>query len=70
MKSKKHWLPFILLNIIISAITVLLVLYLWNRIHPTQQLTLQYAQATADNSTQSSPVGTLPAPDNRSNQNQ
>ena len=63
MKSKKQWLPFIVLNIIISAITVLLVLYIWNRIHPTQQLTLQYPQATADNSNQSNPVGTLPAPD-------
>lgn len=63
MKSKKRWLPFILLNIFISAVTVLVVLFIWNQIHPTQQLTLQYPQATTVNSAQINPEGTLPAPD-------
>lgn len=63
MNSKKQWLPFILLNIVISAGTVLVVLYFWNRIHPTQQLSLQYPQATVP-SAQNNPVGTLPALDN------
>ena len=63
MKSKKQWLPFIILNIIVSAATVLVVLFVWNRINPSKELTLQYPQSTPDNVTQINPAVTLPALD-------
>ena len=38
---RKSWLPFILLNIVISALTTLLVMYLWNRAHPPQEIIIE-----------------------------
>ena len=61
MTNRKRWLPFIILNIIISALTTLLVLFLWNRIHPGQQLTLKYPTATAESFVQSDVQVTLPS---------
>jgi hypothetical protein len=63
MTNRKRWLPFIILNIIISAATTLLVLFLWNRINPGQQLTLNYPVATAASVVQSDPQATLPSID-------
>ncbi|MAT45391.1 MAG: hypothetical protein CL609_23940 [Anaerolineaceae bacterium] len=39
--KRKNWLPFIILNIIISAVTTLIVLMIWNRAHPPQELVIQ-----------------------------
>ncbi len=39
--KRKNWLPFIFLNIIISAVTTLIVLTIWNRTHPPQELVIQ-----------------------------
>lgn len=39
--KRKNWLPFIVLNIIISAVTTLIVLMIWNRTHPPQELVIQ-----------------------------
>lgn len=63
MTNRKRWLPFIVLNIIISAGTTLLVLFLWNRFHPGQQLTINIPTETAASIVQSNPQATLPSLD-------
>lgn len=58
MKSLKRILPYLLLNILVSATTLLAVLYFWNRAHPFPTLP-QVAQPTHA-ATQPQPTATLP----------
>lgn len=61
MRSWIKWLPFLLLNIIISAATTLTVLYFWNRSHPTQAINIQIPQqATLQENSSPSIQSTLP----------
>jgi len=62
MKPRNKWLPFLFLNIIISALTTLLVLFFWNRAHPTQQINLP-ANLDPIANEQPQPTVTLPAND-------
>jgi len=62
MKPRNKWLPFLFLNIIISALTTLLVLFFWNRAHPTQQINLP-ANLDPIANEQLQPTVTLPAND-------
>lgn len=62
MKPRSKWLPFLFLNIIISALTTLLVLFFWNRAHPTQQINLP-ANLDPIANAQPQPTVTLPAND-------
>ena len=41
MKTWKRWLPFLLLNILVSSLTTITVITLWNRLNPATQLTVQ-----------------------------
>ena len=59
MNLRRKWLPFLILNILISIATTLLVLFFWNKAHPTQQLTLQVTKQPEIN-VQSLPSATLP----------
>ncbi|PKN87800.1 MAG: hypothetical protein CVU46_03215 [Chloroflexi bacterium HGW-Chloroflexi-8] len=59
MNLRRKWLPFLILNILISIATTLLVLYFWNQAHPTQQLTIQATKQPANN-IQTLPSATLP----------
>ena len=40
MNTRKSWFPFLLINVVLSAVTTLLVLFLWDRLQPTAQITL------------------------------
>jgi hypothetical protein len=59
MNPWKKWMPFLLLNVLISAATTLLVLFFWNQAHPTQQLTVQATQEPTPPQ-QALPTATLP----------
>lgn len=39
--NRKNWLPFIFLNILVSAVTTLTVLVLWNKTHPPQEIVIE-----------------------------
>ena len=47
MNTRKNWLPFLLINVVLSAVTTLLVLFLWDRLQPTAQITLPTQPGTA-----------------------
>ncbi len=61
MRFWKKWLPFLLVNILISAATTIVVLILWARANPTQQLTIQLQPGVDTPSTQVIPQPTLPS---------
>ena len=42
----KRWLPFLILNIIISAATTLVVLTIWNNLHPSNNFEINAPTAT------------------------
>lgn len=63
MKFWKRWLPFLFVNILISTATTLIVLTLWTRANPSQQITLQPVQNSQVNQTQINPQATLPSLD-------
>lgn len=55
--KRKNWLPFIILNIIISAMTTLIVLMVWNRAHPPQEIIIQVpVESSAGTNTQNLPA--------------
>ena len=62
MNFWKKWLPFLFLNILISAATTLLVLFFWNRAHPSQSINIQPPSDTPPEQ-QALPTATLPAVD-------
>ncbi len=43
----KRWLPFLIVNIIVSAATTLLVLTIWNRMHPANEFKISAPKQTA-----------------------
>jgi len=59
MNPRRKWLPFLILNILISIATTLLVLFFWNKAHPTQQLSIQATKQPVTE-VQLSPSATLP----------
>ena len=61
MRFWKKWLPFLLVNILISAATTVVVLILWTRANPSQQLTIQLPPDMDMPSTQAIPQPTLPS---------
>ena len=56
----KRWLPFLIINILISALTTLLVLTLWNRISADKSLSFIPPEATHQTSVVVSPPVELP----------
>ncbi len=60
MKFWKRWLPFLLVNILISTATTLIVLMLWTKSNPSQQITLSPLQNSQGNLTQVSTQAPLP----------
>ncbi|PKO12135.1 MAG: hypothetical protein CVU39_25690 [Chloroflexi bacterium HGW-Chloroflexi-10] len=61
MKTWKRWLPFLLVNILVSAVTTLLVLIVWSRLNPATTLTLEVSNPGLQTATQQ-PVGELALP--------
>jgi len=62
MKPRNRWLPFLFLNILISALTTLLVLFFWSRAHPTQTVNLPSSLDPLINA-EPQPTVTLPVND-------
>jgi len=56
----KRWLPFLIVNIIVSAATTLLVLTIWNRVNTANSIVLESPPASAPVSTEQQPLGELP----------
>lgn len=62
MKPRNKWLPFLFLNILVSAATTLLVLFFWNRAQPIQQINLPDPQSQTVTQ-EPVPTSTLPSMD-------
>ncbi|OJX44770.1 MAG: hypothetical protein BGO78_07115 [Chloroflexi bacterium 44-23] len=60
MRFWKRWLPFLLVNIFISAATTIIVLILWSRANPSQRLTIQFEPGTESPPVTNIPLATLP----------
>ncbi len=62
--KRKNWLPFLFLNVIVSVVTTLLVLFIWNKYHPPQEIVIQVpVDHAASGQVQTTPVldpATLP----------
>lgn len=56
----KRWLPFLIVNIIISAATTLLVLTIWNRVNTANTILPESTPVSAPNSTEQPVLGELP----------
>jgi hypothetical protein len=61
MKTWKRWLPFLLVNILVSAVTTLLVLIVWSRLNPATRLTLEVSNPGLQSATQQ-PIGEVALP--------
>lgn len=59
----KRWLPFLLVNIIISAATTLLVLTIWNKSNATNTIQIQTPDAIKQPQSEQSPQVVLPPTD-------
>lgn len=62
MKRRNKWLPFLFLNILVSAATTLLVLFFWNRAQPIQQINIPEPQSQTVTQ-EPLPTSTLPSLD-------
>lgn len=64
MRRRNRLVSYIILNIIISAITILVILFIWDKSHPTPTLTPTYACPTAGPAvnavTSATPIPTQP----------
>jgi hypothetical protein len=56
----KRWLPFLIVNIIVSAATTLLVLTIWNRVNTANSIVPEYPPASAPDSPEQPVWGELP----------
>lgn len=56
----KRWLPFLIVNIIVSAATTLLVLTIWNRVNTANTIVLESPSPTPPISTEQLDLGELP----------
>jgi len=56
----KRWLPFLLVNIIISAATTLLVLTIWNKSNSTNSIEIQTPAVVSPTQIEQSPLVVLP----------
>jgi len=59
----KRWLPFLIVNIIVSAATTLLVLTIWNRINIANSIVIEPPPASAPISNEQPTLGELPPRD-------
>lgn len=59
--NRKNWLPFIILNILVSAGTTLLVLMIWTKAHPPQEIKIEVPSSTTNQNQLSATVPLDPA---------